>query len=94
MELAESSACSGARRPSEGGEAGLGFHSIFLATSPSFPFAGLLAGTLLGHGLVTALAVGAGRWIGRRVDEKLLHRLSAGLFLLFGLLTLRRALLG
>jgi putative Ca2+/H+ antiporter (TMEM165/GDT1 family) len=69
------------------------FTTIFLATSPSFPFAGLLAGTLLGHGLVTALAVGAGKWIGRRVDEQLLYRLSAGLFLLFGLLTLRGALL-
>jgi putative Ca2+/H+ antiporter (TMEM165/GDT1 family) len=68
------------------------FTTILLATSPSFAFPGLLAGTLLGHGLVTALAVGAGKWIGTRVDERLLYRLSAGLFLLFGLVSLRQAL--
>ena len=33
------------------------FTTIFLATAPAFTFAGLLAGTLAGHGLVTGLAV-------------------------------------
>ena len=72
------------------------FTTIFLATAPArvFTFAGLLAGTLLGHGLVTWLAVGAGKWIGQRVDERLLYRLSGGLFLVFGLAALRQALLG
>ncbi|MEB3352780.1 MAG: TMEM165/GDT1 family protein [Cyanobacteriota bacterium] len=69
------------------------FATIFLATAPAFTFAGLLAGTLLGHALVTWLAVGAGKWIGTRVDERLLYRLSGGLFLVFGLLSLRQALL-
>ena len=69
------------------------FATIFLATAPAFTFAGLLAGTLLGHALVTWLAVGAGKWIGSRVDERLLYRLSGGLFLVFGLLSLRQALL-
>jgi putative Ca2+/H+ antiporter (TMEM165/GDT1 family) len=55
-------------------------------------FAGLLAGTLLGHALVTWLAVGAGRWIGGRLSERLLYRLSGGLFLVFGLFSLRQAL--
>lgn len=70
------------------------FATIFLATAPAqvFSFAGLLAGTLLGHGLVTGLAVGAGRWIGQRVDERLLYRLSGGLFLVFGLAALSQAL--
>jgi putative Ca2+/H+ antiporter (TMEM165/GDT1 family) len=68
------------------------FTTIFLAAAPGFAFAPLLAGTLAGHGLVTALAVGAGRWIGQRVNERLLYRLSGGLFLLFGLATLRQAL--
>ncbi|MFQ6539694.1 MULTISPECIES: TMEM165/GDT1 family protein [Aphanothece] len=66
--------------------------TIFLATAPAFTFAGLLAGTLAGHGLVTALAVGAGKWIGQRVDERLIFRLSGGLFLLFGLAALGQAL--
>ena len=72
------------------------FTTIFLATAPArvFTFAGLLAGTLLGHGLVTWLAVGAGKWIGQRVDERLLYRLSGGLFLVFGLAALRQGLLG
>ena len=72
------------------------FTTIFLATAPArvFTFAGLLAGTLLGHALVTWLAVGAGKWIGQRVDERLLYRLSGGLFLVFGLAALRQALLG
>jgi putative Ca2+/H+ antiporter (TMEM165/GDT1 family) len=52
------------------------FATIFLAAGPGFTFAGLLAGSLLGHGVVTALAVGAGQWIGKRVDEALLYRLS------------------
>ncbi|MFZ0406672.1 MAG: TMEM165/GDT1 family protein [Cyanobium sp.] len=69
------------------------FTTIFLATAPAFSFAGLLAGTLLGHALVTWLAVGAGQWIGRRVDERLLYRLSGGLFLVFGLVSLKQALL-
>ncbi len=70
------------------------FTTIFLATAQAFTFVGLLAGTLLGHGLVTWLAVGAGKWIGQRVDERLLYRLSGGLFLVFGLAALRQGLLG
>ena len=68
------------------------FTTIFLATAPAFTFAGLLAGTLLGHALVTWLAVGAGKWIGGRISEKLLYRLSGGLFLVFGLFALKQAL--
>ena len=70
------------------------FTTIFLATAPArvFTFAGLLAGTLLGHALVTWLAVGAGKWIGGRISEKLLYRLSGGLFLVFGLFSLQQAL--
>ena len=68
------------------------FTTIFLATAPAFAFAGLLAGTLLGHALVTWLAVGAGKWIGGRISEKLLYRLSGGLFLMFGLFSLKQAL--
>ena len=72
------------------------FTTIFMATAPArvFSFGGLLAGTLLGHALVTWLAVGAGKWIGQRVNERLLYRLSGGLFLVFGLAALRQALLG
>ena len=69
------------------------FATIFLATAPAFTFVGLLAGTLLGHALVTWLAVGAGKWIGGRVNERLLYRLSGGLFLVFGFFSLRQALL-
>lgn len=68
------------------------FATILLATAPAFSFAGLLAGTLAGHALVTALAVGAGRWVGHRISEQLLYRLSGGLFLAFGLFALRQAL--
>ena len=68
------------------------FTTIFLATAPAFTFVGLLAGTLLGHALVTGLAVGAGKWIGGRISEKLLYRLSGGLFLAFGLVSLKQAL--
>jgi putative Ca2+/H+ antiporter (TMEM165/GDT1 family) len=68
------------------------FATVFLATAPAFTLTGLLAGTLLGHALVTWLAVGAGRWIGTRIQERLLYRLSGGLFLVFGLLALRQAL--
>jgi len=68
------------------------FTTIFLATAPAFTFAGLLAGTLLGHALVTGLAVGAGKWIGGRISEKWLYGLSGGLFLAFGLFSLRQAL--
>ena len=68
------------------------FTTIFMATAPAFTFAGLLAGTLLGHALVTWLAVGAGKWIGGRISEKLLYRLSGGLFLVFGLFALKQAL--
>ncbi len=68
------------------------FTTIFLATAPAFTLVGLLASTLLGHALVTGLAVGAGRWIGGRIRERLLYRLSGGLFLAFGLLALRQAL--
>lgn len=70
------------------------FTTIFMATAPAqvFSFAGLLAGTLLGHALVTWLAVGAGKWIGQRVNERLLYRLSGGLFLVFGLAALGQAL--
>jgi putative Ca2+/H+ antiporter (TMEM165/GDT1 family) len=68
------------------------FTTIFLATAPAFTFAGLLVGTLAGHGLVTGLAVGAGKWIGGRLSEKLLYRLSGGLFLVFGLVALKQAL--
>lgn len=70
------------------------FTTIFMATAPAqvFSFIGLLAGTLLGHALVTWLAVGAGKWIGQRVNERLLYRLSGGLFLVFGLAALQQAL--
>ncbi|APD47497.1 TMEM165/GDT1 family protein [Synechococcus sp. CS-602] len=68
------------------------FATIALATAPAFSFAGLLAGTLAGHGLVTGLAVGAGKWIGRRIQERLLFRLSGGLFLCFALIAIRQAL--
>jgi putative Ca2+/H+ antiporter (TMEM165/GDT1 family) len=70
------------------------FTTIFMATAPAkvFSFAGLLVGTLLGHALVTWLAVGAGKWIGKRVNERLLYRLSGGLFLVFGLAALKQAL--
>jgi putative Ca2+/H+ antiporter (TMEM165/GDT1 family) len=72
------------------------FTTIFLATAPArvFSLVGLLAGTLLGHALVTWLAVGAGKWIGQWVNERLLFRLSGGLFMVFGLAALRQALLG
>ena len=72
------------------------FATIFMATAPArvFSFAGLLAGTLLGHAVVTWLAVGAGKWIGQRVNERLLYRLSGGLFLVFALAALRQALIG
>jgi len=66
--------------------------TIVLAAAPAFTFAGLLAGTLLGHALVTWLAVGAGKWIGGRISEQLLYRLSGGLFLVFGLFSLQQAL--
>jgi putative Ca2+/H+ antiporter (TMEM165/GDT1 family) len=52
----------------------------------------LLAGTLAGHALVTWLAVWAGKWIGGRISEKLLYRLSGGLFLAFALVSLQQAL--
>lgn len=68
------------------------FTTIFLATSPAFTLPGLLAGTLAGHGLVTGLAVGAGKWMGGRLSEQLLYRLSGGLFLVFGLVALQQAL--
>ena len=70
------------------------FTTIFMATAPAqvFSFGGLLAGTLLGHALVTWLAVGAGKWIGQWVNERLLYRLSGGLFLVFGLAALSQAL--
>jgi putative Ca2+/H+ antiporter (TMEM165/GDT1 family) len=68
------------------------FTTIFLATAPAFTFAGLLVGTLLGHALVTWLAVGAGKWIGGRISEKLLYRLNGGLFLVFGLVALKQAM--
>jgi Ca2+/H+ antiporter, TMEM165/GDT1 family len=70
------------------------FTTIFMATAPAqvFSFGGLLAGTLLGHALVTWLAVGAGKWIGQWVNERLLYRLSGGLFLVFGLASLSQAL--
>jgi Ca2+/H+ antiporter, TMEM165/GDT1 family len=66
--------------------------TIFLATAPAFSFAGLLAGTLAGHATVTGVAVGSGKWIGERINERLLYRLSGGLFLAFGLFALRQAL--
>jgi putative Ca2+/H+ antiporter (TMEM165/GDT1 family) len=68
------------------------FTTIFLAAAPAFSFLALLAGSLLGHALVTGLAVGAGRWIGTRLQERLLYRLSGGLFLLFGLAAVHQAL--
>ena len=68
------------------------FTTIFLAAAPGFAVVGLLLGALLGHALVTWLAVGAGRWIGTRIQERLLYRLSGGLFLLFGFAALRGAL--
>ena len=66
------------------------FATIFLATGPAFTFAGLLAGALAGHALVTWLAVGAGKWIGGRISEQLLYRLSGGLFMAFGLFAFKR----
>lgn len=68
------------------------FATVVLAAAPTFTFPGLVAGALAGHALVTALAVGSGRWIGQRVNERLLYRLSGGLFLLFGLAALGQAL--
>ncbi len=68
------------------------FATIFLATGPRFTFAGLLAGALAGHALVTCLAVGAGKWIGQRISERLLYRLSGVLFLAFGLVALAQAM--
>ena len=68
------------------------FTTIFLAAAPGFSFSGLLAGTLLGHALVTWLAVGAGKWIGGRISERVLYRLSGGLFVMFGLVALKQAL--
>ena len=68
------------------------FTTIFLATAPAFTFAGLLAGTLVGHALVTWLAVGAGKWIGGRISEQLLYRLSGGLFIAFRLFAFKQAL--
>jgi len=68
------------------------FTTIFLAAAPGFSFAALLAGTLLGHALVTWLAVGAGQWIGGRISERWLYGLSGGLFLVFGLVALKQAL--
>ena len=68
------------------------FTTIFLATAPAFTFAGLLAGTLVGHALVTWLAVGAGKWIGGRISEQLLYRLSGGLLIAFGLFAFKQAL--
>ena len=59
------------------------FATILLATAPGFAFLGLLLGTLTGHAAVTWLAVGAGRWIGGRISERLLYQLSGGLFLAF-----------
>ena len=52
----------------------------------------LLAGTLLGHALVTWQAVGAGKWIGGRISERLLYRPSGGLFRVLGLFLLKQAL--
>jgi len=68
------------------------FTTIFLAAAPAFTLAGLVAGTLVGHALVTALAVGAGQWIGNHLSERILYRLSGGLFLAFGLFALLQAL--
>ena len=36
--------------------------------------------------------VGAGQWIGCRLSELLLYRLSGGLFIAFGLFSLQQAL--
>jgi putative Ca2+/H+ antiporter (TMEM165/GDT1 family) len=66
---------------------------VFLATAPAFTFGGLLAGTLAGHALVTALAVGSGKWIGRRISERVLYRLSGALFLVFAFFSVKQALL-
>lgn len=68
------------------------FATLFLATAPGFSFGALLAGSLLGHALVTWLAVGSGKWIGQRISEQLLFRLSGGLFLVFSLFSLHQAL--
>jgi putative Ca2+/H+ antiporter (TMEM165/GDT1 family) len=35
---------------------------------------------------------GAGKWIGGRISEKLLYRLSGGLFIAFGLFSLHQAI--
>jgi putative Ca2+/H+ antiporter (TMEM165/GDT1 family) len=55
----------------------------------------VLAAQLVGRRmlrLVTWLAVGAGKWIGGRISEKLLYRLAGGMFLMFGLFSLKQAL--
>jgi len=36
--------------------------------------------------------VGAGKWIGGRISEKVLYRLSGGLFIAFALVSLQQAL--
>ena len=54
----------------------LGDKTFFFATAPGFSFVGLLLGTLLGHGQVAGLAVGAGGWIGKRISERLPYRLG------------------
>jgi hypothetical protein len=68
------------------------FTTIFLAAAPAFSFLALLAGALLGHGLVTGRAGGAGRWVGTHLQERLLYRLSGGLFLIFGLAAVHQAM--
>ncbi|MFZ9229629.1 MAG: TMEM165/GDT1 family protein [Prochlorococcaceae cyanobacterium] len=67
------------------------FTTIFLAAAPAFTLSALLAGTLMGHALVTWLAVGCGQWIGERLSERILYRLSGGLFLAFGLAAIVQA---
>ena len=68
------------------------FATIVLATAPVFTLGGLLAGALAGHALVTWLAVGAGKWIGGRISERLVYRLSGALFLVFALASLHQAI--
>lgn len=68
------------------------FATIALATAPGFTFPGLVAGTLAGHAVVTGLAVGSGRWVGQRVNERVIYRLSGALFVVFGLAALGYAL--
>ncbi len=50
---------------------------------------GVLLGAVLGHSLCTGLAVIGGRMLAGRISERVVMGIGGGLFLIFGLLTLR-----